>query len=86
MVASKGDASVNPAALEADLASLGVACTVEARERLALVILRGDHSRLAEPDVRREAVRLAESHGFTHLALELPDESAAEGAVRVAKG
>ena len=64
---------VNPAALEAELLALGVACSVEVRDRLALVVPRGDHSRLADPDVRREAVRLAESHGFTHLALELAE-------------
>jgi hypothetical protein len=67
---------VNAAALEADLRSLGVSCTVEARESLALLVPNGDPGRLAASDVRREVVRLAEARGFTHIAIELPDGGA----------
>ena len=70
--------AVDAAALEADLATLGVDCSVEPRERLALVMPRAGHDRLADADVRREAVRFAEARGFSHLALELPEDGADE--------
>lgn len=62
---------MNAAALEADLRALGIACTVEARDRLAILIPLDDDDGLADDSIRLEAVRLAEVHGFTHLALEL---------------
>ena len=64
---------MSSSALEADLRALGIACTIEARDRLAILIPLGDSSALEQEEVRRAAVRLAESRGFTHLALELPD-------------
>ena len=67
---------MNAAALEADLRALGITCAVEGRERLAILIPLDDDDRLADHSVRLEAVRLAELHGFTHLALELSPTSA----------
>lgn len=64
--------------LEADLRALGIDCAVDGRDRLAILIPNGDPGRLASDDVRREAVRLAESHGFTHLALEIGDDVRAD--------
>lgn len=60
--------------LEADLRAMGIECTVEAREKLAILIPAGDARRLSSADARLEAVRLAEAHGFTNLALEIGDE------------
>lgn len=65
--------------LEADLRALGIDCAVDARDRLAILILNGDPGRLAsDDDARRDAVRLAESHGFTHLALEIGEDGRAD--------
>ena len=62
---------MNPAALEADLRALGFACTVEPHGALALLVPNGDPSRLEDATLRREAIRLAEARGFTHVAIEL---------------
>ena len=67
-------AAADAGALEADLAALGIPCTVEARERLALVVPRTGEPGLADPELRREAVRLAEARGFSHVALELAED------------
>lgn len=79
---------MSSAALESDLRRLGVACAVEARDRLAVLMPMVDTSCLADAGVRREVVRLAQVHGFTHIALELdasargetPDASTRRGA------
>ena len=59
------------ASLEEALGALGLPCTVEVRDRLAIVIPRGDVTVIEEAHRRREALRLAREHGFTHIALEL---------------
>ena len=61
------------AALEIALASLGVPCTVEAEQRLAVLRAKVDGSSLAPPAVRARIVALALEHGFTHVALDLAD-------------
>ncbi len=71
---SDRERGVDSAALEADLATLGIRCRVEARDRLALVVPRDGYESLADPELRRKAMRMAEAHGFSHLALELPDD------------
>lgn len=66
---------MSAAALAESLAALGVSCEVAARERLA--VLRphaGTGGRLADDAVRRDVVAAAKRHGFTHVALELPDD------------
>ena len=59
--------------LALDLEALGVRCAVEPRERLAVLVPRGAGAlaALGDEPTRREAVRLARAHGFTHLAVEL---------------
>lgn len=67
-------------ALAEQLRTLGLACTVEARGRLAL--LRGaDAARLTDPDLRRRVDSAASECGFTHVALELVD-TGADAAIR----
>ena len=63
--------------LEAALDALGIPCTVEAHERLAVIVPRGEVSALEDARHRRETVRLAREHGFTHIALELVEQSPA---------
>jgi hypothetical protein len=62
------------------LASRGIKCVVEPRERLAVVICaRGDDiDRLRDADTRREVVDAARGQGFTHVAVDLvPADDAA---------
>jgi hypothetical protein len=68
---------VSAATLEAALHALGIVCTVEASDRLAIVLPSNDASRFDEAGVRAAAIALLRSHGFTHLAVELgvPDPS-----------
>lgn len=61
------------AALESALASLGVPCTVEARQRLAVLRPKVDSSSFAPAAVRAKIVAMALEHGFTHVALDLAD-------------
>ncbi|HSA56752.1 MAG TPA: hypothetical protein VLE53_13665 [Gemmatimonadaceae bacterium] len=72
------DGSREPAAaLERALRAEGMACRVEARERLAIMVpdtlpAPGAGIDLATRTVRERALALARAHGFTHVALELP--------------
>ena len=52
----------------------GITCLVEARERLALVTPLSDDARARSlaPGMRARLEDAARSHGFTHLAIELP--------------
>ena len=62
--------------------ALGVAASVEARGRLAVLRHDGDPARLADPVLRRRLGAAALEHGFTHLALELaapPSDSSRAG-------
>ena len=59
------------AGLAAALAARGMSCTVEARERLAVLLPRGDWSAAADAAERRAVHQLATTFGFTHAALEL---------------
>ena len=61
------------AALREALEALDVRCTVQARERLAVLVPADEQSarRLADPAVRREVVARATAAGFTHVAVEL---------------
>jgi hypothetical protein len=51
----------------------GVACRVEIRDRLAVLIPDGDDVLISRADV----LRLAREAGFTHVALELDPDGAA---------
>ena len=65
----------NAAALASAIAELGIACDVEARGGLVLLLPAPESvSKLAEEGTRRAALALARQHGFTHVAIELPNE------------
>ena len=68
--------------LAAELRDEGVHCAVEARDGLAVLRLEshgvggdGRHQQLADATARARIVRLARRHGFTHVAIELTDET-----------
>ena len=72
----RGDRTArNATALAAGLAALGVTCALEARG--TLVLLMPDQqsvAKLADDTLRRAALALAKEHGFTHAAIELPND------------
>ena len=57
--------------LQRALGALGVECTVEARDKLAIIIPRAGTTGFTDAMLRRSAVALLAEHGFTHLALEV---------------
>lgn len=58
----------------ADLADAGLACRVEARERLAVVYPDpGQDLEIADDEVRRRVVGLGRKRGFTHVAMALAE-------------
>jgi hypothetical protein len=63
------------AGLAAALAERGIACRVEGRERLALLV-PGDASLAVGDSQQRRAIhQLATRFGFTHVAIEVVDEA-----------
>lgn len=58
------------------LAGIGLRGRVEARGKLAVLVLR-DPSAARDPEVREAAVAAALAHGFTNLALELDEHDRA---------
>ena len=72
---------MNALTLEDSLRARGLACRVEARDRLALLVPEGPVAALVDPTLRREIVGLVRDHGFTHLALELVDEPGGDAPV-----
>lgn len=72
-----GDAGAFASALR----TLNLACTVEPRARLALLVADADCVvRLAAPATRREVIALARAHGFTNVAVELTPTPSRPGA------
>ena len=67
--------------LRAALSALGIECTVEARDRLAVIVPTNGGAALRDPAARRSALALLSEHGFTHLALEIPDAPADDAIV-----
>ena len=59
--------------LERALRTLGLRCTVEAYDALAVAVPEPGDRCLEDPAVRRKAIELARAHGFSHLAVELQD-------------
>ncbi|HEY2853570.1 MAG TPA: hypothetical protein VGJ18_12030 [Gemmatimonadaceae bacterium] len=57
--------------LERALRGLGLRCSVEAYDALAVVVPELGDRRLELEDIRRRAIELARAHGFSHLAVEL---------------
>jgi hypothetical protein len=72
----RGDRSRrNAAALAAALTELGIACALEVRGGLALLLPTTDAvSSLQLDETRRAVLALAKQHGFTHVAIELPND------------
>jgi hypothetical protein len=83
--AGRGDRTGrNAAALSAAIGELGLECVLEARGGLVLLMpVATSVEKLKDPDQRRAVLALARQHGFTHVALELPnerrDDSATDG-------
>jgi len=72
-----GDAGAFASALR----TLDLACTVEPRARLALLVADADSVvRLAAPATRRAVIALARAHGFTNVAVELTPTPSRSGA------
>ncbi|MEO8561141.1 MAG: hypothetical protein ABI601_03640 [bacterium] len=72
----RGDRTArNAEALAKGLAALGLGCSVEARGKLVLLLPDQETViKLADDSTRRAALALAKEHGFTHAAIELPND------------
>ena len=57
--------------LERALRGLGLRCSVEAFDALAVVTPEAGERGLEREDVRRRAIEIARAQGFSHLAVEL---------------
>jgi len=57
--------------LQTALRALGLRCSVEAFDGLAVAVPEPGEQRFASDDIRRRAIELARQHGFSHLAVEL---------------
>ena len=57
--------------LERALHALGIRCSVEAFDSLAVALPEPGERGFEREDVRRRAIELARAHGFSHLAVEL---------------
>jgi hypothetical protein len=53
------------------LRAIGVRCSVEAYDALAVAVPEPGERRFEIDDVRRQAIALARTHGFSHLAVEV---------------
>lgn len=72
----RGDRSARRAAtLATAIAKLGVDCALEVRGGLALLLPTPEGvATLQRDETRRAVLALAKEHGFTHVAIELPNE------------
>ncbi|MEO6527978.1 MAG: hypothetical protein ABIP93_15265 [Gemmatimonadaceae bacterium] len=62
-------------ALARAVTALGLSCAIEARGKLVLLLPAPESlARLAETETRRATLSLAREHGFTHVAIELPND------------
>lgn len=62
-------------ALAAAIAELGIRCSLEARDNLVLLLPASSKLKaLQSADTRRAVLALARQHGFTHVAIELPND------------
>ena len=73
---ARGDRTArNATALAAAIAELGLQCSLEARGGLALLMpVEESVAKLQTPETRRAVLALARQHGFTHVAIELPND------------
>lgn len=60
--------------LERDLRTLGIRCAVEEWDALAVLVPEPGERGFEDEDLRRRAIALARAHGFSHLAVDLPEE------------
>jgi hypothetical protein len=60
------------AGLEASLAAEGFDVSVEVHDRLAIIVPSPQWTRVPTPPERERILRLARTHGFTHVAIEIP--------------
>ncbi len=67
---------MSAATLEAALRELGVRCTVEGRDRLAVLVADDADASRDAARMRNDTLRLMRAHGFTNLALEVAAASA----------
>ena len=77
----RGDRTArNAAALASAIAELGLQCALEARGGLALLLpVPESVTALQSPETRRAVLALARTHGFTHVAIELPKDRRGAG-------
>jgi hypothetical protein len=73
---TRGDRSARTGvALASAIAKLGIDCALEVRGGLALLLPTPEGATALQVDEKRRAVlALAKEHGFTHVAIELPNE------------
>jgi len=73
---NRGDRTArNARSLAEGLAELGLVCVLEARGKLVLLMPdAASVEKLADESLRRAALALAKQHGFTHAAIELPND------------
>jgi hypothetical protein len=64
--------------LENALRELGLRCRVETFDGLAVAIPEMGERSFERDDIRRRAIELARSHGFSHLAVELRNSEHAD--------
>jgi len=70
----------NAAALASAIAELGLQCSLEARGGLALLQpVQESVEALQSAETRRAVLALARTHGFTHVAIELPNDRRGAG-------
>jgi len=74
--AKRGDRTArNARSLAEGLTELGLVCVIEARGTLVLLMPdAASVEKLADESLRRAALALAKQHGFTHAAIELPND------------
>lgn len=63
-------------ALADALRQYGLDCRVDARDRMALIIVGQGTARLVDDVLRSRVIALAREHGFTHVALDVPPAAA----------
>ena len=69
-------------ALEGALAERGLVCRVDPRAGLAVLVTdSATMAKLGDAELRRTALALAKEHGFTHVAIELRDDTSTGAAV-----
>lgn len=74
---------MNARALEQALAADDIRCTIESRDRLAVLTPLDERSLVALRNTERRlaATARAAEHGFTHLALDLGADAASDAAL-----